>query len=369
MAVQRWAAYIKRSAPFKESLRLIEATLFDHLVAQLDAPTKAAVDTEVLWGTFEAEEDPYAKAGLLVDFLTREPPQKTLQRYLDSFEETVRIKRNAYSSMAEYIAHYSGAASKFLRLMGADHGDTIEYLLAVTMMANAQLSPQVLQSAKLALQRRAIEATDRSSIAERMRAVVFEKLFRIKGVFEQLVNTPGKGTSSSPGTTSRDSVSATKWLFMKEAESLEKEIDALIPRNVSGPVPLTASSRFDLRLQDASQTLLTLGGEAPRDGKLKAKESPDQRFERRFTEVGKTLLSVQKHIKKIESRAKVQKGAQNPATNNPGQSSRGSGRSRARGECWDCSSSSHFRGDRSCHNPSERTRKAWAEEDLASKNS
>jgi hypothetical protein len=70
-------------------------------VAQLDAPTKAVVDTEVLRGTFEAEEDPYAKAGLLVDLLTREPPQKTLQRFLDSFEETVRIKRNAYSSMAD----------------------------------------------------------------------------------------------------------------------------------------------------------------------------------------------------------------------------------------------------------------------------
>jgi hypothetical protein len=58
MAVQRWAAYIKRSAPIKESLRMIEATLFDHLVAQLDAPTKAVVDAEVIRGTFDTKADP-----------------------------------------------------------------------------------------------------------------------------------------------------------------------------------------------------------------------------------------------------------------------------------------------------------------------
>jgi hypothetical protein len=39
LAVQRWAQYIKLSSPFKEFFKLIEATLFQHFVAQLNEPS------------------------------------------------------------------------------------------------------------------------------------------------------------------------------------------------------------------------------------------------------------------------------------------------------------------------------------------
>jgi hypothetical protein len=208
-------------------------------------------------------------------------------------------------------------------------------------------------------------------MAERVKAIVLERVFRIKGIFEQLVNSSGAGASSSAapgGTNPADSVSATKWLFMKEAESLEKVGNSIIPQNVSGPLPLTVASKFELQLQDASQTLLALEGEA-KDGKFKGKESSDQLMDRRFTNVSKTLLSVQKQIKKLETRSKATKNVPHPEITKPISNSWSSGRRRVCGECWDCSSLSHLRGDRSCPNPSERTKKTWAEEELNPKKS
>jgi hypothetical protein len=356
MAVQRWAGYIKRSSPYKESIRLIEATLFDHLVAQLDAASKAVVDTEVIRGTFGESSDPYIKAALLVDFLTQEPAQKTLQRYLDVFEETNRIKRSAYPTMAEYVAEFSGAASKFLRLMGACHGDTIEYLLALTMLTNAQLSPSVLQSAKLSLQRRALDVPTRESLAVRVRTVVSEKVFHMKGLCEQFGDA---SDDTEAGGSETHSLSATKWLIKKELDSLEKEVGALIPKTSTGPLPLAVSSRFELYLQDAAQTLLSLGTDAPKDGK-KVKDGLDHTMEKRISEMSRTLLSVQKQIKKVG----VSSTTHDPRTTQRGaKRAQNRGRSRVRGECWDCSSTLHFRGDRACSNPSEKTKQIWVEED------
>jgi hypothetical protein len=107
-------------------------------VAQSDAPTKAVLDTEVLQGTFEAEEDPHAE----LVYLWISSPESRHRRPLKDILIVLKNFANQaecllYSSMAECITHYSGAASNILRLIGADHGDTIEYLLALTMMTNA----------------------------------------------------------------------------------------------------------------------------------------------------------------------------------------------------------------------------------------
>jgi hypothetical protein len=190
-AAQRWASYIKRTSPIKDSLRLIEATLFDHLVAQLDQPSQQLVEAEIARGTFETAGDPYEKASMLVDLLTREPAQKTLQRYLDAFDSTTRTLRSSCSSMGDYVARFTGEASKFLRLMGAVPGDAIEHLLSLTMLNNAQLSPSVLQSAKLSLQRRAVESLDRKSISERYQEVSstrIEALLRLYVEMHQMIS-------------------------------------------------------------------------------------------------------------------------------------------------------------------------------------
>jgi hypothetical protein len=251
--------------------------------------------------------------------------------------------------------------------MGVVSGDAIEHLLALSMLTNAQLSTTVLQSAKLSLQRRAIEASERKTVPERARELVSQRSLNIRSLCEQLDDISG----SSAGEAAQEATSTTEMVIKsirEEISKLEKEISQLVPKTVSGPLPLMESSRFDLHLDDAANTLLTLSSDHEKQGRQKERGAYDHDIGKRLTEMNKVLLSTQKQISKHHGRTMAPNRLKNIRSRGAAEASVPP-RGEKRGECWDCGSRSHYRGDRSCPSPSERTKQLWSREDsFAAKN-
>jgi hypothetical protein len=280
----------------------------------------------------------------MVNVLTKEPPQKSLQRHLDYFDATMKVYRSSCFDMADFVAKFTGKASKFLRLVGSQPGDAMEQIVSLIMLHSAQLAPSVLQAAKLALQSKAVEASATPTPAEIAQTKIKERLEAIRSICA------GIPSGAEPA------IATFVQSILAELGQIENCLTRLHTVVSSGPLPLDPSPRFEMQLTDAAQTLLTVSSDECK--RAPAKEKLERTVEKRLAGFSKALLSVQHAIDKQGPAHRQGKERVSRTLGGPSKF-----RVRPARECWDCCSISHLRGDRSCMRPSDGTKRAWSIED------